>query len=254
MAEPLPKHRAREYETIFIVNPESSLDTIDQVAGKVTDVIDKLEGKLLKAENWGRRRLAYPVKKQPQGYYLYLRYLGYSDLVHEIERNFRMMESVLKYLTVKIDEDVDPAARPVNEADISFVPHIEEAPEPEPTADLKPEDMEEAEDGEDFQETSSDDGDEPETDEADDDEDDEDDEDEAGGASQDEAGGASQDEAGGASQDEEETEAQSAADAAPEGASETSDDNTEAPVADEPDDEPQGEAEETPDTTDKEEA
>lgn len=128
MVRPLPKHRARDYETIFIIHPDTSVDAIEQVANRVTDAIDRLQGKLLKAENWGKRRLAYPVKKQQQGYYIYLRFLGYSDLVHEIERNLRMMEPVIKYLTVKIDEDVDPAARPVSENDISFVPQvIEEA-------------------------------------------------------------------------------------------------------------------------------
>jgi len=131
MVRPLPKHRARDYETIFIVHPDTQVEAIEQVAGRVTDAIDRLEGKLLKAENWGKRRLAYPVAKQAQGYYVYLRYLGYSDLVHEIERNLRMMEPVIKYLTVKIDEDVDPAARPVTEGDISFAPQIEEEPEPE---------------------------------------------------------------------------------------------------------------------------
>jgi small subunit ribosomal protein S6 len=136
MAQPLPKHRAREYETIFIVHPESSSDIIDQIAGKVTDVIGRLDGKLLRAENWGKRRLAYSVKKQSQGLYMYLRYLGYSDLVHEIERNFRMLEPVIKYLTVKIDEDVNPEARPVNDADISFVPMFEEE-EPEKNVSME---------------------------------------------------------------------------------------------------------------------
>ena len=129
MATPLPKHRAREYETIFILNPEITVDGIEQIAARLTDVIDRLDGKLLQAENWGKRRLAYPVRKHPKGYYVYLRYLGYSDLVQELERNMRMLEPVLKYLTVKLDEDVDPAARPVQEEEISFLPQVEEVPE-----------------------------------------------------------------------------------------------------------------------------
>ena len=129
MVSPLPKHRAREYETIFIVHPDTAADGIEQVAGRVTDAIDRLQGKLLKAENWGKRRLAYPVSKQQQGFYVYLKYLGYSDIVHEVERNLRMMEPVIKYLTVKIDEDVNPDARPVSDGDISFVPQVEEEPE-----------------------------------------------------------------------------------------------------------------------------
>ena len=123
MAQPLPKHRSREYETILIVHPDAN-DAIDHVAGRLTDVITRLEGKLLRAENWGKRKLAYPVAKSQKGIYLYLRYLGYSNLVHEMERNMRMLEPVVKYITVKLDEDIDPEARPVRPDDISFLPQL----------------------------------------------------------------------------------------------------------------------------------
>jgi small subunit ribosomal protein S6 len=129
MSNVLPKHRAREYETIFILHPESGTAVIDKVASRCREVISRLEGKLLRAENWGNRRLAYPVKKNPKGIYIYLRYLGYQNMVHELERNLRMLDAVIKYLTVKVDEDVDPEARPVLEEEISFVPRHEE-PEP----------------------------------------------------------------------------------------------------------------------------
>jgi len=144
MAEPLPVHRSREYETIFIVHPETAADRMDQIAERVTDVISRLNGKLLKAENWGKRRLAYPVKKQQSAYYVYVRYLGYADMVHEIERNFRMLEPVIKYITVKVDEDVNPDARPVVESEISFVPQVEEEPEEAPVTEAAGEDDEQA--------------------------------------------------------------------------------------------------------------
>ncbi|MCP4676736.1 MAG: 30S ribosomal protein S6 [Deltaproteobacteria bacterium] len=144
MAHTLPKHRAREYETIFIVNPEIAADAIEKVASRLTDVIERLEGKLLRAENWGRRRLAYPVRKHAKGVYIYLRYLGYSDMVHEIERNMRMLEPVLKYLTVKVDVDVNPESRPVSDEDISFLPELDEEPERPPRA---PRQVDEAETG-----------------------------------------------------------------------------------------------------------
>jgi small subunit ribosomal protein S6 len=136
MDRSLPKHRAREYETIFILNPESATEVVDRVAGRCQDVISKLEGKLLRAENWGKRRLAYTVRKQPKGIFVYLRYLGYEGMVHELERNLRMLDPVIKYLTVKIEEDVNPEARPVREEDISFIPTYEESehePPPAPT-------------------------------------------------------------------------------------------------------------------------
>lgn len=121
MTQVLPKERAREYESIFILHPDSQNDVIDNIAGRCQDIISRLEGKLLRAENWGRRRLAYPVKKNQKGIYIYLRYLGYQDLVHELERNFRAIDPIIKFLSVKVDEDVNPEARPVNDSDISFV-------------------------------------------------------------------------------------------------------------------------------------
>ena len=129
MAQPLPKHRAREYETTFIVSPESTAEKVEQIAGRISSVIQRLDGKLLRAENWGRRRLAYPVRKNDKGLYIYMRYLGYSDLVHELERNLRMLEPVIMYLSVKIEEDVNPDARPVDPNDISFMPAVVDSDE-----------------------------------------------------------------------------------------------------------------------------
>jgi len=135
MDRSLPKHRAREYETIFILNPESATEVVDRVAGRCQDVITKLEGKMLRAENWGKRRLAYTVRKHPKGIFIYMRYLGYEGMVHELERNLRMLDPVIKYLTVKMEEDVNPEARPVREEEISFIPTYEENEhEPPPAA------------------------------------------------------------------------------------------------------------------------
>ncbi|MDD5306635.1 MAG: 30S ribosomal protein S6 [Deltaproteobacteria bacterium] len=138
MANPLPKHRAREYETIFILDPECPSDVTDQIAARLRDVIARLEGKLLRAENWGRRRLAYPVRKHNKGIYIYLKYLGYSDMVAELERNLRMIERVIKHMTVKLEEDVNPETKAVRDEDISFVPQFEEEiDEPAPPAPVE---------------------------------------------------------------------------------------------------------------------
>lgn len=129
MTRTLPLHRTREYETIYIVNPDVPPETLEQITTRLTGVVDRLKGKLLRAESWGRRKLAYPVRKHRKGTYVYLRYLGYSNMVHELERNMRMLEPVLKYLTVKVEEDVDPEARPAYDGEISFSREFDEEPE-----------------------------------------------------------------------------------------------------------------------------
>ena len=102
----------REYETIFILRPDTTQDGITAVNHRVRAVIDQMNGKILKLDNWGKRKLAYEIRKQLKGIYLYWQYLGTSNTVSEIERNLRMLDAVIRYYTVKVDEDVDPAARP----------------------------------------------------------------------------------------------------------------------------------------------
>lgn len=102
----------REYETIYILNADTLNDKVAEVNSKVKSIIEDHGGRVLKVDNWGKRRLAYEIAKQRKGIYLYWQYLGNADLVAEFERNMRMLDSVIRYMTVKIDEDVDPNARP----------------------------------------------------------------------------------------------------------------------------------------------
>ena len=103
--------RKREYETIYILRPDSTSDVIAQVNQKVRGVIEAGGGTLLKVDNWGKRKLAYEVKKQLKGIYLFFAYLGQAGLLEEVERNLRLTDSVIRYYSVKIAENVDPAAR-----------------------------------------------------------------------------------------------------------------------------------------------
>ena len=103
--------RKREYETTYILRPDVSNDAISAVNTKIRGLIESGGGNLLKVENWGRRKLAYEVKKQLKGIYLFWRYLGDPGLVEEVERNLRLTDSVIRYYSVKIAENVDPKVR-----------------------------------------------------------------------------------------------------------------------------------------------
>ena len=116
--------RKREYETIYILRPDSTSDVIAQVNQKVRGVIESGGGTLLKIDNWGKRKLAYEVKKQLKGIYLYWQYLGSTGVVEEIERNLRMLDQVIRYYTVKVDENVDPTAKPAA-IDDEFLPSLD---------------------------------------------------------------------------------------------------------------------------------
>ncbi len=112
--------RAKEYETIYILRSDVDADTAEKVQGRVTEVVDKSKGKLVKVEAWGRRRLAYPVAKQKKGVYVYVKYVGFGDLVTEIERNLKLQDAVLKFQTVLLKEHVDLGDLKVDPEEIKY--------------------------------------------------------------------------------------------------------------------------------------
>ena len=98
----------RRYETLFLVNPELSDDALNEVARKFKEIISSHQGHVLKYDEWGKRRLAYLVKKNDYALYVLLDYCGSSEIVAELERNMRFDERVLKFITVKLAHFVKP--------------------------------------------------------------------------------------------------------------------------------------------------
>lgn len=96
----------RRYETIFIADPEIPDEQVTGIVDGLTAAITEHQGDLIKTEDWGRKKLAYLVRKNQEGRFLRLEYhAGDSDLPHDLERRLRMSEPVLKFMTVRIDND-----------------------------------------------------------------------------------------------------------------------------------------------------
>jgi small subunit ribosomal protein S6 len=112
--------RAREYETIYILRPDIDAEGAEKIGTRMQEVVDREKGKLTKVEFWGRRRLAYDIKKHKRGVYVYLKYLGGGAVVSEVERNLRLSDSVLKYQTVLTRNDVELGAVEVPAEDVKF--------------------------------------------------------------------------------------------------------------------------------------
>ncbi|MGZ3418848.1 MAG: 30S ribosomal protein S6 [Polyangiales bacterium] len=110
----------REYETIYVLRPDVDADGADRVAQRVSEVVDREKGRLVKFEAWGRRKLAYEVNKQRKGVYVYVKYLGKGGLVHELERNLRLQDVVLKHLTVQVRDDVDATSVTIDPEEVKF--------------------------------------------------------------------------------------------------------------------------------------
>ena len=112
--------KSKEYETIYILRSDVDADTADMVLGRVAEVVGRVNGKLVKVESWGRRKLAYPVGKQRKGVYIYVKYVGRGGLVQELERNLKLQDSVLKFQTVQTSEEVNVDSVTVDPEEVKF--------------------------------------------------------------------------------------------------------------------------------------
>ena len=98
----------RKYETFFIVDPDLPDDVNSSVDEKFQSIISNQGGIVLSYVPWGKKKLAYSVRKRTRGLYVLTEYAGGPELVAELERNMRLDERVLKFITVKLDDQFDP--------------------------------------------------------------------------------------------------------------------------------------------------
>ena len=103
----------RKYETIFITQPELGEDDLKALTGKVKDIIAAQNGECVRLEDWGIRKLAYPIRKCMRGRYFYLNFAASSALIAELERRLRLDDKVLRYQSVKLEKEAEIA--PVQE-------------------------------------------------------------------------------------------------------------------------------------------
>ncbi len=91
----------RRYETIFILRPSAGEEEINRIIGSTTQIILGDVGSIIELNRWGIKKLAYPIKKEGLGYYVFCDFAGTPETVAEIERKFRIDDLVLKYMTIK---------------------------------------------------------------------------------------------------------------------------------------------------------
>lgn len=102
--------RLAGYETTFITRSELSDDNLKAIQDKLSNVVNSFRGEVVLSEDWGKRKLAYTIQKESRGHYTYFVYTGEGDVVHEIERNLRLQDHVLRFLTVNLEKEFDPEA------------------------------------------------------------------------------------------------------------------------------------------------
>lgn len=101
----------RRYETIFIASPTLTDEQVDELVKYFEGIIAEQGGELLKTEKWGRKKLAYEVEKFSEGFYTLYEYTAGPALVAELERRFRNHDAVIRFLSVRMDEDAKAGDR-----------------------------------------------------------------------------------------------------------------------------------------------
>lgn len=160
------------YETVFILDPQLKAPEIEEFVKKFMNFITNHGGEIVNKDEWGKRRLAYEINRKQYGYYVLLRFNGPGQIVALLEREYRLNEMVIRYLTIKVDpkalkmeeelernkreqeksesdEDAsatstaltDPVTEPESEAQPESEPETESEAEPEVQSetDLEPE-------------------------------------------------------------------------------------------------------------------
>ncbi len=94
----------RIYENLFIVKPDATEEEIDHLIEQMSKNVTSAGGTVDKVDKWGKRRLAYRVEKQREGSYVLMQFTAEPSVVKEFERRMRVQDSVIKFLTVRIDE------------------------------------------------------------------------------------------------------------------------------------------------------
>ena len=92
-----------KYESVIIINPSVDEEQIKALTTKFTDMINK-DGNVEKADNLGKKKLAYPVKKNAEGYYVVLNFTANPSIIAELERNYRITDDVIKFMTINVNE------------------------------------------------------------------------------------------------------------------------------------------------------
>jgi small subunit ribosomal protein S6 len=99
----------KRYETLFIVHIDLPDDELNSLIERYGAIVTAYKGTIVKIEKWGKRKLAYEIKKQTNGYYVMIDYAGKSAIIDELERNFKIDDKILKFMTIMKDNNVDLA-------------------------------------------------------------------------------------------------------------------------------------------------
>lgn len=96
----------RNYEVVFVAAPTLASEELEGFINHIQTVVESKNGKVVKVDNWGKKSLAYKIKRFREGYYVVLNIEGDGSAIAELERRFRVTDYIIRYISVRIDEDL----------------------------------------------------------------------------------------------------------------------------------------------------
>lgn len=100
----------RPYESIFVLKPDLDEKKVDEQIEKVKEFIEKNGGKVITLEKWGKKKLAYIIKKNKFGIYVFIHFESEPALISNLQRNYKLNEDIIRYMTVLYKENTKKAA------------------------------------------------------------------------------------------------------------------------------------------------
>ncbi len=94
----------RKYETTIIINSELEEAEITNTIEKIQGIITSNNGEVVNTDNWGVKKLAYEVKKRRSGFYSCIQFNGNADTIEELKRNYRIMDNLMKYIIIRLED------------------------------------------------------------------------------------------------------------------------------------------------------
>jgi len=95
----------RQYELVYILPPDTTEQQVTDLHGQVEAVVSRLNGKIEKTDNWGRKRLAYEIGHNKEGVYVLDVINGTGELMKELDRRLKVMDQVIRHMIVRVDEE-----------------------------------------------------------------------------------------------------------------------------------------------------
>jgi len=97
----------KRYEVVYIAFHDMSADEIDEQLERYLAIVAEYKGVVVSVDRWGKRRLAYPIQKRREGYYVLIDFVGDSGIIPEMERRLRIDDKILRFISVKKQDRVD---------------------------------------------------------------------------------------------------------------------------------------------------